>query len=259
MRGLLCRGGCSDQSIPLHLQVRIIWPGCVTDGEEESHVDRCRAQTLFYERAELIEGAGPLRRRRHSTSRLGAKDLVTILDSKRRSGCRRRSLRHPPCCTRRGRRLLCLQNFISFLIHDRRQLTLDRLPSTVTPKSRPIHTSGKIRLRRQYSRRMHMNVDATMLCAIATRIMRRGSACRHHHNIACWLRVHMPVMSYQASVTPSQVVLCDVMPGRRPSVCAAGMAGPLGWERRVEWPGTNLHIHLPLALRPRPAGGRDRV
>ncbi len=77
--------------------------------------------------------------------------------------------------------------------------------TTVTPKSRPIHTSGKIRLRRQYSRRMHMNVDATMLCAIATRIMRRGSACRHHHSIACVLPV---APNPHASYVMSGVTVC---------------------------------------------------
>jgi hypothetical protein len=34
-----------------------------------------------------------------------------------------------------------------------------------------------------------------------------------------------------------------------PSVCAVGMAGQLGWECRLEWPNTTVHIHLSLPSR----------
>ena len=37
--------------------------------------------------------------------------------------------------------------------------------------------------------------------------------------------------------------------GRVPSVCAGGMAGQLGWECRLEWPNTTVHIHLSLPSR----------
>jgi hypothetical protein len=59
----------------------------------------------------------------------------------------------------------------------------------------------------------------------------------------------MPVMSCLASrsVALSEVVLCDVMPGQRPSVCAAGMAGPLGWERRVRGESSGLRLPVPVA------------
>ena len=36
---------------------------------------------------------------------------------------------------------------------------------------------------------------------------------------------------------------------RLPSVCAVGMAGQLGWECRLEWADTTVHIHLSVPSR----------